>query len=450
MSLNNKVATTPSTIIFRTAVTCWLVALCLPAMTYDNHTYYGYEVLVQGVLFGWLGLVFQAYSNITFWIALIIIWRDKKPVILAILTFTLGLSSFLMSNIMTTGDKGTHNAPIQSWGWGAILWIVAYAFLLLGTVKIAYPARVRQLRYWIAVIAAMSLAVFMLGRYQYQQANLEERGRLFTSLTAFTTQGVSNIPYYPLDISVDENTLIEVKGQLKNFQFLTAGAFEIPLPQKFMHQNKIYSVLNGFLIQQEFVEDKYPDLVINLTSQDDEADLTIFDTRQNAVVWQAPLLLQTGQGDGYYNYQFQYPDYPFYGWYQPVKVHELTFENPDYQKYVFTKLSYKEVMSSSNEIMFYQTDMASGDKLSIYPMSSSGSIKALYGSKDMLLMIGQFDDTTQLTVFDINHQQGLSYHNAEKYLDIDKINDISLLSEGVEYNDTIVIVDIEGRDIVFE
>ena len=148
-----KITNLPPRLFIKAAAMCWFISLCLPAMTYDDCTYYGYEAMVMGILFGWVDLIFQPYSNITFWIALIMTWLGKKPVNMAALTFIVGLSSFLIFSILNTGDKGTHDAPIESWGWGALLWIIAYALLLLGSAQATYPTLLYRLRYWIPFTA---------------------------------------------------------------------------------------------------------------------------------------------------------------------------------------------------------------------------------------------------------------------------------------------------------
>lgn len=124
--------------LFKTALYLWLISLCLPALYYDNESYFGYEVLVLGVVYGWIGLVFQAYSNIIFLLAIYMLHQHKNPIKLAAFTFILGLSSFFITSIVATGDKGVHDSDIEFKVWGFGFWICSYTLLFISTIWRAY------------------------------------------------------------------------------------------------------------------------------------------------------------------------------------------------------------------------------------------------------------------------------------------------------------------------
>ena len=128
-------------ILSKIALYVWLLSLCLPALHYDGETYFGYETLVLGVLFGWIGLVFQAYSNLTFLLAIYLTFCHKNPIELAAFTFILGLSTFLITSIVATGDKGTYDSEIELKVWGVGCWIGSYTLLLISTVWYFYSER---------------------------------------------------------------------------------------------------------------------------------------------------------------------------------------------------------------------------------------------------------------------------------------------------------------------
>ena len=120
--------------LFKMAPYLWLISLCLPALYYDNEIYFGYETLVLGITFGWLGLVFQSYSNLSFLLALYMIKHQKNPIKLAAFTFILGFSSLFVTQIMATGDKGVYDSDIELKAWGFGFWITSYGVLFIATV----------------------------------------------------------------------------------------------------------------------------------------------------------------------------------------------------------------------------------------------------------------------------------------------------------------------------
>lgn len=132
MSFKN--ANSTPQLLIKIAPYLWLISLCLPALHYDNEIYFGYEALVLGITFGWLGLIFQAYSNIIFLFSIYMINRQKNPIKLAAFTFILGFSSLFITQIVATGDKGVYDSDIELKLWGAGIWICSYLALLLGTV----------------------------------------------------------------------------------------------------------------------------------------------------------------------------------------------------------------------------------------------------------------------------------------------------------------------------
>lgn len=139
MSLDHTCHNLP--VLSKIALYVWLLSLCFPALHYDGKTYFGYETLVTGILFGWIGLVFQAYSNLTFLLAIYLTFRHRNPIELATFTFMLGLSTFFLTTIVATGDKGIYDSEIELKIWGIGFWIGSYALLFISTVWRFYLER---------------------------------------------------------------------------------------------------------------------------------------------------------------------------------------------------------------------------------------------------------------------------------------------------------------------
>ncbi len=72
----------------------WGISLLTTAIVYNGEILPGAFVLLLGILLGWLGLTFQAYTNITYVIALYKGLTNKPSPILTTITFLGGLSSF--------------------------------------------------------------------------------------------------------------------------------------------------------------------------------------------------------------------------------------------------------------------------------------------------------------------------------------------------------------------
>lgn len=174
------------------AVFVWLMSLPLVGVIDHRETHNGFEILMQSpVAFLALGGT-AAYTNIFFWI--LVFSKSTRPVWRLTIMWLLTLSMFLLNELPYGAGGG--RSTFYSWGWGAVLWLVAQ--ILLTAVFF-----VREARPWLAQGVALALGALLvagvaaLGAWQRSVANSDELARFFPRGTAITMQRLSGIPYHP-------------------------------------------------------------------------------------------------------------------------------------------------------------------------------------------------------------------------------------------------------------
>lgn len=166
-------------ILFFISIILWVISLPLVGFKYGTDIMYGWLILAVGLPLGWLVLAIQVYSNITYFISLILIIRNKNPLGLMIFTFILGLSAFFMAEYGTANESQTTFVEVDFWGWGSIFWISSYFVLLL----LCFRDKFRQYNKIISgllwFVPFVWLGIFGIGQYQLSHQSEEQRQKIF-------------------------------------------------------------------------------------------------------------------------------------------------------------------------------------------------------------------------------------------------------------------------------
>lgn len=138
-----------------------------------------------GVLFGWLGGVVAPYANVFYLYAVVALGKDEIPVKSLVLMMLLAGTTVFVRQILVNEGGGT--APITSWGWGAIVWGISMLLLVVATLVREYrlSSRGAVLIFWL--IGVVILAIFILNRYQWSEANAQDREAFLSPTMAFST-----------------------------------------------------------------------------------------------------------------------------------------------------------------------------------------------------------------------------------------------------------------------
>jgi hypothetical protein len=178
--------------ITRLSIILWLLSLALPGFLADGKPQYGIYILLIGVPLGWLGGVVAPYANVFYLYALVSLGKDEIPVKSLVLMVVLAGTTVFVRRILV--DEGGGTASITSWGWGAIIWGISMLLLVVATLVREYrlSSRGAVLIFWL--IGAVLLAVFVLNRYQWSNANIQDRYFYLSPSMAFSTVKLCGIP----------------------------------------------------------------------------------------------------------------------------------------------------------------------------------------------------------------------------------------------------------------
>ena len=140
-------------------------------------------------------------------------------------------------------------------GWGALLWLAALYLMQMVVFAENTPEALRQsFKKWAKTCAAVTLALFAFGRWQYAAANAQQREQYFPFGTVFAFMLPSSLPYIapPQSLHEPNNGTAEWLGGLEisqdNSLILVSGSLkEYTPPKRFIYQ--------GYLIQEYFHED---------------------------------------------------------------------------------------------------------------------------------------------------------------------------------------------------
>ena len=186
-----------STRLTHAACTLWLISLVLPGFMAGNELWPGWSILVFGTIAGWLGQGWAVFANIFFIVAAIVLLKKKQPLIsiVLMLSFAASLPAFKgIPNISLGGDT-----PVQSWGWGAGIWLSS--LVLLATAA-AIQARWFSRNGAIVVAIALLAGFVPVGVLHFQQsaaANSQERAFYLSDGMAYTRESPCGMPLTAVD-----------------------------------------------------------------------------------------------------------------------------------------------------------------------------------------------------------------------------------------------------------
>ena len=227
----------------------YAVSLFLPAV--GGHI--GLTILYGGIVYGWFALIFgwfavlAVYANVFYWWTAIHLLRGKKPEMAALLSMV--FASFSLLLVLMPGPE------YVAVGWGALLWLVTLYLMQMVVFAENTPEALRQsFKKWAKTCAAVTLALFAFGRWQYAAANAQQREQYFPFGTVFAFMLPSSLPYIapPQSLPEPNNGTAEWLGGLEisqdNHLILVSGSLkEYTPPKRFIYQ--------GYLIQEYFHED---------------------------------------------------------------------------------------------------------------------------------------------------------------------------------------------------
>jgi hypothetical protein len=141
------------------AVGLWLVSLALPGFIVQGRTevWNGGNILWLGLLFGWAVLGFAVYANLFFVPVAIRLFLGKRPTIAVGLMLVLAATLPFFRGVIADEGSGAV-LPVVSWGWGAVLWIVAIVLLALAAAVRAGRAAATTARDLAILLAALDTA----------------------------------------------------------------------------------------------------------------------------------------------------------------------------------------------------------------------------------------------------------------------------------------------------
>jgi len=173
----------------------WMLSLALPGFTLDGNPseeVYGVLILIEGVLLGWLTGVFAAYANIFYLYAAASLTKNETPVKSIIFMVCLAATTVFVRSILA--DEGGGRASITSWGWGAIFWGVSLLLLVVAALTQAYQLSHRSIVWMFGAIGLILLSIVGLNRYQWSNANIQDRYAYLAPSMAFSTTKICDVP----------------------------------------------------------------------------------------------------------------------------------------------------------------------------------------------------------------------------------------------------------------
>ena len=233
------------------AISLALYAVCLFLPAVGGHI--GLSILYVGIVYGWFALIFgwfavlAVYANVFYWWTAVHLLRGKRPEVAAMLSMV--FASFTLLLVLMPGPE------YVAVGWGALLWLAALYLMQMVVFAENTPEALRQsFKKWAKTCAAVTLALFAFGRWQYAAANAQQREQYFPFGTVFAFMLPSSLPYIapPQSLHEPNNGTAEWLGGLEisqdNSLILVSGSLkEYTPPKRFIYQ--------GYLIQEYFHED---------------------------------------------------------------------------------------------------------------------------------------------------------------------------------------------------
>ncbi len=222
-SPSQKNLPTGFSLLAKCSFTFYFISLFIPALD----TWPGLKVLFYGVVYSWfLPSSWAYFANFAFFY--IIVRYKKRPVNAAAILILLTLL--------------TPAADVGSWGWGAILWVIANCLLACDIFL-----QGKHLYRWqeVAIITAISSLFLLPSCYlsitQHKTATDAEKEKFLKPGIAFTVASIKGIDEQPPPkLKLNKDTVIEMVGSksCKNKRFITDHQFSILAPRFYQYKNQ--------------------------------------------------------------------------------------------------------------------------------------------------------------------------------------------------------------------
>jgi hypothetical protein len=197
----------------RTLLVCalglWALSLLLPAFAVTGDTTFGWQALVFGILLGWAAIGgWAAYANIFFFVSATLIWRNRSPMPWLLVALMLVCTLPFFDELRLPGD-GSSN--VVSWGWGAVVWVLAH-LILLSAAYARSEDKSRKFLRPVGLMAGCILAAFgWLNFTQWSKANSQERTLWLGPGMAFTLERLCETPLVmPADAVIPRGSSVVV------------------------------------------------------------------------------------------------------------------------------------------------------------------------------------------------------------------------------------------------
>lgn len=182
-----------------TAVIAWVFSLMLPGFWLHGREspVSGFEILFLGTLFGWLGGP-AAYANIVFFYVVRKAYSGKSAPYAVVIM--LGLMATVAAFNGMPQNEGGGNAPLQSWGWGAIIWASSLIVAVAASVAAAVSSSGSTLGRVLVVVLVGSIPIAVtivagIRSSQWEIANEQDRAVFLPPLSAFTVAELCRAPF---------------------------------------------------------------------------------------------------------------------------------------------------------------------------------------------------------------------------------------------------------------
>ncbi len=274
----------------------WLISLKMIGFL-AGQQFMGTDILLVGLLFGWITPEFwTVYSNIFYIFAVFILLvgeKAKYSVAIMVLLAPMLCINFLLEIQIPSGDDLYY--PIISWGWGAFLLLVAQSLIVISSLLIHKAISVKSSFILIALLIFSILCVGGFGVYQRNIANEWEKENYFpTYQVAFTKETLSRLPYKALTEKIPDNIVIEVKfiGDIAPVIKNDAGTY----PNYYWQNGKLWTFSSRPYDITNRCGGKFfpPNYRLEITQPKiNHYHYTLYRLEDNRIIYQQPFLVST-------------------------------------------------------------------------------------------------------------------------------------------------------------
>lgn len=262
-------------------------------------------VFVTSGLAGW-----AIFANFIYLWILFKLMYQKKPWVAPVLMILLASLAFTLREIP---DNNGNMVVITSWGHGAFVWGFA---LILMFAAVFDERKFRSyfetiLPYAIVLITLFS-SLMLLKHWQWQNANSDERKRLFVKNAALNVFKPSGIAYHqPPEYLPDMGQVMEIVGNVQSDRgkmVVVANDIKFKLPDVFVYQGYLIDTQtnNHVVISPNTIKTAYRYEIT--TTHNGRAVQSLYDVAQNQEIWRSEVMRRVYQNRNHLN-DTKYPDF---------------------------------------------------------------------------------------------------------------------------------------------